>query len=216
MQIQICQECNEKFEIFPIINGKKIDCRHRKLCFKCSPYKTFIEKKRKLYNCLNCKKVTYNRKFCSSSCAATINNFKSPKRKPEGFCKTCNKSIATHKWFCSKECEESCSISIICKDCKKSLSLNKDNFYIGPSFNREQCKKCQKNEQIKKRYKFKIDIISKKGSQCKICEYKKSVKVLSFNHLDPSKKEFSISNISKENIKHIESELEKCILVCRN
>lgn len=51
-------------------------------------------------NCLNCKKklTGYQKKFCSRSCAAKINN-KTPKRKrTQRFCQKCNKDI-TYEYY---------------------------------------------------------------------------------------------------------------------
>ena len=44
--------------------------------------------------------------FCSSSCAATVNNKKSPKRKAElKICPICKKQFKENRKYCSKECK---------------------------------------------------------------------------------------------------------------
>lgn len=40
-------------------------------------------------------------RYCSRSCAATVNNRKSPKRKPEGMCGRCDTEISTRYVFCN-------------------------------------------------------------------------------------------------------------------
>ena len=52
--------------------------------------------------CLNCLKETPNPKFCSRSCAATYNNRKHPKRKPEHKCTICGERITAGRSRCSQ------------------------------------------------------------------------------------------------------------------
>ncbi len=51
--------------------------------------------------CLNCSKETTNPKFCSRSCAATINNKISPKRDKEHACKECSVPINGGRSYCA-------------------------------------------------------------------------------------------------------------------
>lgn len=53
-------------------------------------------------NCINCGLTTKNKKFCSSSCAAKVNN-KIPKRKHSRVCFCCNAPTSNQK-FCSIAC----------------------------------------------------------------------------------------------------------------
>lgn len=55
--------------------------------------------------CESCGKETSNPRYCSRSCAARCNNKKSPKRRPEGICKTCAVAIASGDSYC-KPCWE--------------------------------------------------------------------------------------------------------------
>lgn len=67
----------------------------------------------------------------------------------------------------------------------------------------------------------KIDIKKKKllveykGGKCEICGYDKCLAALEFHHIDPDKKDFSISSSSKS-IDEFKLEADKCILVCAN
>lgn len=47
-----------------------------------------------------CLNDTDNPKFCSKSCAATVNNYKYPKRFLEGHCKECGKPISARLVYC--------------------------------------------------------------------------------------------------------------------
>jgi 5-methylcytosine-specific restriction endonuclease McrA len=51
-----------------------------------------------------CKKETRNPKFCSSSCAAVVNNKSNPKRSVQGKCRVCQCSIPKRANYC-KSCK---------------------------------------------------------------------------------------------------------------
>lgn len=53
------------------------------------------------------------------------------------------------------------------------------------------------------------------GGKCIRCGYNKCIKALEFHHIDPNKKDFTISN---DNFKVLEAvkEAKKCILLCAN
>ncbi len=53
-----------------------------------------------MIKCLMCEKQTFNPKFCSRSCAASYNNKKVSKRKPEHKCIDCGKSITANRARC--------------------------------------------------------------------------------------------------------------------
>lgn len=67
------------------------------------------------------------------------------------------------------------------------------------------------------RHKTKEELVKYKGGKCEICGYNKCLGALDFHHLDPSKKDFTISdsNIYK-NLDKLKEEIDKCILVCAN
>ena len=51
--------------------------------------------------------------------------------------------------------------------------------------------------------------------RCEKCGYDKCIKALEFHHLDPSKKDFTISN-DHFRLKDAVEESKKCILLCAN
>lgn len=60
-------------------------------------------------------------------------------------------------------------------------------------------------------------LVEKKGGQCILCGYRKSVEALDFHHIDRSTKTFGISlNVLTRSWESIQKEAEKCILVCAN
>lgn len=69
----------------------------------------------------------------------------------------------------------------------------------------------------KRREKIKKLAIEYKGSRCTKCDYNKCSAALEFHHLDPLKKDFSISHDGQtRSWKRVKEELDKCILVCAN
>ena len=86
-----------------------------------------------------------------------------------------------------------------------------------PSEKRYRCRKCSIEAVQRRRYKVKEQAVEYKGSKCEICGYNKCIDALEFHHLDPSQKDFGISQKgytrSWENVK---KELDKCIMVCSN
>lgn len=58
-------------------------------------------------------------------------------------------------------------------------------------------------------------LVEYKGGKCEKCEYNKCIEALEFHHLDPSKKDFTISSHSYS-FERMKQEADKCILVCAN
>jgi len=69
----------------------------------------------------------------------------------------------------------------------------------------------------KRRRKLREMARASKGNKCAICGYNKCQRVLSFHHINPSKKEFDLSSRGlTRSWKKIEEEIKKCILLCAN
>lgn len=69
----------------------------------------------------------------------------------------------------------------------------------------------------RRRIKTKQVAIAYCGGKCAKCGYDKYIGALEFHHLDPTKKEFSISSSgSTMSWEMIKEELDKCILLCSN
>lgn len=110
------------------------------------------------------------------------------------------------------------SLNKKCPKCSKVKSTSE--FYGDKSQIRRisvYCKSCLKDHTIERQRKFKEDCVKYKGSKCVICSYNKYIGALEFHHLDPSKKDFSISNqkLTKFDSRIFE-ELNKCVLLCAN
>jgi predicted HNH restriction endonuclease len=69
----------------------------------------------------------------------------------------------------------------------------------------------------KRRKTLRDKAISQKGGKCLICGYAKFHGALEFHHIDPLKKDFSLSaDGSTRAWARIEKEIQKCVLVCAN
>ena len=109
----------------------------------------------------------------------------------------------------------------------KNCEICKEEFETLPNGgSRKYCFKCSpsypkggsKSKTISAlRRAMKKQAVKELGGKCEICGYDKCIDALEFHHLDPSQKDFGISQKgytrSWENVK---KELDKCIMVCSN
>jgi DNA-binding CsgD family transcriptional regulator/transcription elongation factor Elf1 len=72
------------------------------------------------------------------------------------------------------------------------------------------------NTRLKRRQIIKKRGVEYKGGKCSRCNYDKCMSALDFHHLDPSKKDFTISKFLNLSWEKIKIELDKCELVCSN
>ena len=69
------------------------------------------------------------------------------------------------------------------------------------------------------RHALKKELIRRKGGKCEKCGYDKCQAALTFHHLNPDEKEFTIADFTNStNVKLDEAfaEIEKCALLCSN
>lgn len=138
-------------------------------------------------NCLYCGKVTSNPKFCSRSCAASYNNKKYPKRKPEGSCAVCGEAINSSRKYC-KNCRPSIFKNTI-RDLKSSGNAVTSSYtYI--------------RTQARKRY-----LASDKPKQCLVCGYDLHFDVC---HIKPISSFVLDTHISEVN------DLSNLVALCKN
>lgn len=67
-----------------------------------------------------------------------------------------------------------------------------------------------------KRLEFKIKIVKLKGGKCSICNYNKNIAALQLHHIDPTIKDFQLSEAMHKSDYEIVEELKKCVLLCSN
>lgn len=68
------------------------------------------------------------------------------------------------------------------------------------------------------RRSIKAKLVQAFGGKCCCCGYEKSLCSLTFHHLDPEKKEFTIGKIrlTEDDMEKLILEAKKCVMVCNN
>ena len=136
-------------------------------------------------------------------------------------CIICNKDFECQKStakYCSKKCEyEARKIRNTQKNKEKQCLICGEKFIPKtPSANqRTCCYNCMPEGIQLLRGDFLAKIKQHRGGKCERCGYNKCIKALEFHHLDPSKKDFTISNDHFKLAEAVE-ESKKCILICAN
>lgn len=78
-----------------------------------------------------------------------------------------------------------------------------------------RCKKCSKEAVVKRRKVLREKLIQAFGGSCQCCGYNECNGCLDFHHLDPAKKDFSLSEKGlTRSFEKLLNEAKKCILVC--
>lgn len=80
---------------------------------------------------------------------------------------------------------------------------------------RSCCYDCMPDGVQLRRGDFLAKIKQSRGGKCQRCGYDTCIKALEFHHLDPSQKDFTISN-DHFKLKDAIAESKKCILICAN
>lgn len=78
---------------------------------------------------------------------------------------------------------------------------------------RMRCASCCTNL---RRYKIKEKAVTYLGGKCQICGYAKCVGALTFHHRNPGQKDFQIGGNHSRSWRSIQTELDKCDLLCAN
>lgn len=104
----------------------------------------------------------------------------------------------------------------ICPSCKEFI--NPEQYYRRRDNKNLSvyCKFCTNKQSISRFRETKKQAVEYKGGKCERCGYNKCIAAMDFHHLDPSQKDFSISNAKNKSFDKIKNELDKCILVCSN
>jgi hypothetical protein len=104
----------------------------------------------------------------------------------------------------------------ICPKCQQKKELIKEFYIKENKCAHSWCKSCSNQNTIATQQKLKKQSVQYKGGKCVKCGYNKYDGALDFHHLDPSKKDFSISRRKNCSLETLKTELDKCILICRN
>lgn len=88
------------------------------------------------------------------------------------------------------------------------FALEKTNGY--------RCCKCRNARVARWRRDAKSMLLDMHGNACVNCGYSRCKRALSFHHVDPDKKSFTISHWLRLNRAALIAEAEKCVLLCAN
>jgi hypothetical protein len=84
-----------------------------------------------------------------------------------------------------------------------------------PKKNKTRNNECSSCRNKKIRLERKTKAIQGKGGSCQICHYNKYIGALDFHHLEDQQKENSLSQLWLLSINRINTELDKCVLLCK-
>lgn len=147
-----------------------------------------------IVKCIVCGKefeaLRSTKKYCSDDCVNTMRRMKWANRE----------KIQKEKGVSEKQCP-------ICGKIFKPKSAAANQ--------RTCCYECMPDGVQLTRGAFLGLLKKKKGGKCSRCGYDKCLKALEFHHIDPSKKDFTISN-DHFRLKDAIEESKKCILLCSN
>ena len=189
--MQICLNCGGEFEMYPIINGERLDLRNRKRCLDCLPYRRLLKPRKKVDRppkvkiCESCgqpfsakamidgrMRSLYGRRFClSCSAFGAHNTSKSPP------------AIQT-----SAELQE-----------HRRRKRNAKTY----------------RSQKKRRLRRKAGLVAAAGGRCVGCAYATCLATLEFHHRDATTKEFGVGSFGGS-LKRLLAEVAKCDLLCAN
>lgn len=133
--------------------------------------------------------------------------------------KLINKSPTTVKYWLLKfdlKINKELKDSKICPHCQINKCISKFNTRRNGKNLSTYCKVCTSLQTTQRQQKLKQEAIEYKGNKCLACNYNTYQGALEFHHLDPSEKEFNISQAKHLSFNRIKSELDKCILLCSN
>jgi len=96
---------------------------------------------------------------------------------------------------------------LVCKKCSKEYVYNRRGE------TKSICLSCVQKTHFRKKKAWAVNYL---GGKCCVCGYSKCLRALSFHHKDPSQKDFTISSSYCLSYKRIQTELDKCVLICSN
>ncbi len=80
-----------------------------------------------------------------------------------------------------------------------------------------RCKACRKQRVIEWRQRAKRRLVAEAGGRCRLCGYHRYSGALHFHHVDPTLKEFALSQRGlTKSIERLRAEASKCVLLCSN
>ena len=107
-----------------------------------------------------------------------------------------------------------------CPKCETNIPI--DDFYNKSTKESKKingfgyCKTCINKSTVERQRQLKQKCIDYKGGKCLVCGYDKYPGALEFHHINPKEKDYAISRFKNRKFESIQSELDKCVLLCSN
>lgn len=80
-----------------------------------------------------------------------------------------------------------------------------------------RCRRCRSERVIRRRHSIKATLVAEAGGRCAVCGYSRCLSALAFHHVEPSVKEFGISQRGvTRSLSRARTEAQKCVLLCAN
>lgn len=112
--------------------------------------------------------------------------------------------------------EEDVPDLILCHKCRQPR-VKADYYRYANNAPHQWCKSCVRRKAVESQHRFKLECIEYKGGVCVDCKRMPHPAAMTFHHLDPSVKEFQLSNSRTKVLSEtVRQELSKCVLLCRN
>lgn len=241
-----CKNCPNTFPYEKEIDGKVRNLQNRKYCLECSPFgehnvKRLHEEDDKNYGkCKFCNRefeVDRSKGHRSNRCGTCRNRITHIRRKLKlieesnhtgcKFCgySNCKSALEFHhkgekrytvgQNIGSKSydglVEEIKNCVLLCSNCHEEHHTEETDLSC-------KCGDCKSCKQRERRHRRKRKAMEMKGYFCEDCGYEfREMASASFHHINPDEKEFNLAgNNFARSWNSIESEVEKCKLLCEN
>ena len=146
-------------------------------------------------------------------------NANKPKLRTLKYCTNCNVLLegAHQRKFCSHACARELQVKRPpyneCPHCHKMLKAGWRRHVANCG---SETPNTRSTYVIDWKRRLKKALVLAFGGKCRNCGYDRSIRSLTFHHLDPASKEFTISGSNKNNRARIFEEARKCTLLCMN
>ena len=135
-------------------------------------------------------------------------------------CTVCGQDMETKKTtkkYCSRKCESEARKNRIPNQLDRVCLICDTSFILKNSLanQRQCCYDCMPDGVQLTRGMFISKLKEKFQTRCQKCGYNNYTGALEFHHIDPSQKDFTISNMDFK-LKDAVEEIKKCVLLCSN
>jgi hypothetical protein len=102
------------------------------------------------------------------------------------------------------------------KHCERHGLTEFAHYSSGNGDYRWRCRRCVGEAVTRRKQKLKRMLVEEAGGCCAVCGYNRCIVCLTFHHVNPAQKSFSINMGMGKSIATFRAEAKKCVLVCAN